>query len=669
MHNSLTLIAGTLETKHTLHQQLEEILGEFIDIESFAVDEFLPNNIHNDLIIYSSKLVEEEAGEAVDAKCPTITAQRTVNYQHIDRLFELPYRTTVLCVNDTPEMTKETIHTLEKIGMNHLRYVSSQSSENRKNIRTAVTPGEVSFIPRNIEKVVDIGVRLIDITTLFEVLDHFKLQKRLGSIISSRYTSKIIELSKKISEMHQKTQTLNEHLKQVVDGVNDGIMAVDLGGKVTVFNPFMEEYTGISSSQALGKTLPQLFKQPDLLQFLSQPQKEGRYFTMNTYNVMVYRFQWEDSDSVIMIFKNTDETITMERAARQQLTKTGYIAKYHFQDIIGESMQLKETKRIAKKLAASELPVLIQGESGTGKELFASAIHNHSSLKLEPFLAVNCSALPEDLLESELFGYEEGAFTGAKRGGKKGLFEQANGGTIFLDEIGDISLKLQARLLRVIQEMEIRKIGGNKNIPIDVRVIAATNKDLLHLIEEGKFREDLYHRLKVLFLHVPSLRKRKEDIPTLVHQFLIENGERQQVVNLRLMKVLKDYQWPGNIRELKNTIAYLMTVREGREITEADLPSQTFFQTTDSQFQPSQPSVLDQRKFTSVLTILLKLNEGYESASRQKISEYSRATDYPLSVQQVRKVLKELESHGYVHVKRGRGGTEITESGKEFLQQ
>ncbi|WP_173918287.1 sigma 54-interacting transcriptional regulator [Halobacillus sp. Marseille-Q1614] len=669
MNNHLTLITGTPETKAALHRQLENIMGEIIEITSYAADEFLPDVIHEDLIVYSSELIEREAGHIAGESCTTLTAQRAINYQHIDALFHLPEGSKVLCVNDTRQMTEQTIDTLEKIGLNHISYLPYYPGLKKgwEGIKVAVTPGEVPIIPRGIERVVDIGVRLIDITTLIDILDHFQLKEQLGGLISSRYTGKIIDLSKKVVQMNRKTETLNEHLKQVVDGVNDGIMAVDHNGKITVFNPFMEEYTGISSEQAAGKSLSQLFKQHDLLQFLSQPQQEGRFFTINTYNVMVYRYQWEDTNSVIFIFKNTDETISMEKAARKQLTKTGYIAKYHFSDIIGKSPSIEQTKSIAKKLAQSDLPVLIQGESGTGKELFASAIHNHSENKLEPFLAVNFSALPEDLLESELFGYEEGAFTGAKKGGKKGLFEQADGGTIFLDEIGDISLKLQARLLRVIQEKEVRKIGGNKNIPIHVRVIAATNKNLLELIEAGEFREDLYHRLKVLYLQVPSLRKRKDDIPVLVSQFLIENGKREKQISPPLMDRLKSYNWYGNVRELQNTISYLITVSEGGKITSEDLPQSEFFQKGER--KGKQQGKLDQRKHEIVLSILLELNNSYKSASRKKISEHSNFLGNPLSEQQVRKIVKELEELGYARVKRGRAGTEITSAGQSYLNE
>ncbi|WP_082232253.1 sigma 54-interacting transcriptional regulator [Halobacillus massiliensis] len=669
MNKHLTLITGTLETKVALHRQLKDIMGEFIEITSFAADEFLPDVIPEDLIVYSSDQIEKETGHIAGEDCTTLTAERAINYQYIEGLLHLPEGTKVLCVNDSRQMTEQMIDTLEKTGLNHVSYFPYYPGIDKgfKKVKVAVTPGEVPIIPKGIERIVDVGVRLIDITTLMDILEHFHLKEQLGGLISSRYTGKIIELSKKIVQMNHKTEILNEHLKQVVDGVNDGIMAVDHNGKVTVFNPFMEQYTGISSEQAEGKNLSQLFNQHDLLQFLLQPQQEGRFFTVNTYNVMVYRCQWEDTNSIIFIFKNTDETISMEKAARKELTRTGYIAKYHFSDIIGNSPLIEQTKSIAKKLAKSNLPVLIEGESGTGKELFASAIHNHSEKKLEPFLAVNFSALPEDLLESELFGYEEGAFTGAKKGGKKGLFEQADGGAIFLDEIGDISLKLQARLLRVIQEKEVRKIGGNKNIPIDVRVIAATNKNLLELIKEGKFREDLYHRLKVLYLQVPSLRKRKSDIPILVRQFLIENGERKKQISPDLIDHLLSYNWYGNVRELQNTISYLITVSEGEKISSEDLPQSEFFQHEKEKVK--QPGKLYLQKHEIVLSILSELNNSYKGASRKKISERSYQLKSPLSEQQVRKIIKELEERDYVNVKKGRAGTEITPAGQSYLNE
>ena len=218
---------------------------------------------------------------------------------------------------------------------------------------------------------------------------------------------------------------------------------------------------------------------------------------------------------------------------------------------------------------------MLIGESGTGKELFAQSIHNYSNRKDMPFVAINCAALPDNLLESELFGYEEGAFTGAKKGGKLGLFELANGGTIFLDEVTEVPLKLQAKLLRAIQEKRIMRIGSEKNIDLNVRIISATNKNIIDLIKENIFREDLYFRLAVFVIDIPPLRERKEDIQLLANYF-IENEIRKtkKVINIddEAMNALKLYHWPGNIREFKNAIEYSCNVTDDNIITTNDLP-------------------------------------------------------------------------------------------------
>jgi len=247
------------------------------------------------------------------------------------------------------------------------------------------------------------------------------------------------------------------------------------------------------------------------------------------------------------------------------------------ENIIGESAIIQSTKREALIASKSTSTVLITGESGTGKELFARAIHNHSDRSENPFVAVNCAAIPDNLLESELFGYEEGAFTGAKKGGNLGKFELADKGTIFLDEIGDMSLHLQAKLLRVLQEKELNKLGGNSNKIIDVRVIAATNKDLETMVSNGSFREDLYYRLNVIPISLPSLRERKEDIPLLI-DFMIEDYARKlnkdvQYIDENAVEVLKGYNWAGNIRELQNIIEYSVNMSSSNRITVDMLPS------------------------------------------------------------------------------------------------
>lgn len=255
---------------------------------------------------------------------------------------------------------------------------------------------------------------------------------------------------------------------------------------------------------------------------------------------------------------------------------TGSYQRYTFDDIIGESKELVAVKHRARIASNSDSTILIQGETGTGKELFARAIHNHSLRKKKPFIPINCAAIPETLLESELFGYEDGAFTGAKKGGKPGKFEIANGGTVFLDEVGDMPLHLQAKLLRVLQEKEIQRLGGTRTIPVDVRIIAATNKNLEKMVARGEFREDLYYRINVIPLIIPPLRDRRGDILPLINYFIrkynnLLNKEVKGITE-EALKILCDYTWPGNIRELENCIEYAINMESEEKIQKANLP-------------------------------------------------------------------------------------------------
>lgn len=259
----------------------------------------------------------------------------------------------------------------------------------------------------------------------------------------------------------------------------------------------------------------------------------------------------------------TQKKEEMDRQRRASLAK-GLVARFSFRDLVGPT--LKETIAKAERFSVVEGTVLILGESGTGKELFAQSIHSNSPRRNGPFVALNCAAVPEHLLESELFGYEEGSFTGAKKGGRLGLFELADRGTIFLDEIGKMSSNLQAGLLRVLQTKEIRRVGGDRNILVNVRVIAASNEDLLTEVEKGNFRKDLYYRLNVLNLVLPSLRQRRQDIPVLVDHILQRIGHTlnyQPTITQEFMVLLQAHDWPGNVRELENILERYAVLAEG----------------------------------------------------------------------------------------------------------
>jgi propionate catabolism operon transcriptional regulator len=277
--------------------------------------------------------------------------------------------------------------------------------------------------------------------------------------------------------------------------------------------------------------------------------------------------------AVLLMLQNTEEIRDTESRIRKQLRSRGLVAKYKFQDIVGEDESMKKLVDNAIKYSKVDSNVLIIGESGTGKELFAQSIHNASIRSSQPFVAINCAALPEQLLESELFGYAEGSFSGASKGGKIGLFEQAHKGTIFLDEIGEMPLPLQAKLLRVLQEKEIRRIGDDRVVPVDVRVISATNIDFANMLSNRQFRLDLYYRINLLNIHIPPLRQHPKDIIVLfrnfIEMYLARVGLPAPDITIGAINFLEAHTWPGNVRELQNICERIAVIGGGGKVDES----------------------------------------------------------------------------------------------------
>lgn len=315
---------------------------------------------------------------------------------------------------------------------------------------------------------------------------------------------------------------------------------------------------------------------------------------------------------------------------------------------------MEETVNLARRAAVTEYTILICGESGTGKELFAQSIHNYSQRKDMPFIGVNCAAIPESLLESELFGYVEGAFTGASRKGKIGYFEQANHGTIFLDEIGDISPNLQARLLRVLQEKQIMRIGSDRIIDVDVRIIAATNRDLIKAVENGEFRRDLYYRLNALQIVIPPLRERSEDILLLLNEFM---GSDYLKVSEEDRRVLQNYVWPGNVRELENCALYFKTLGKLPKQFSAAAPP-------DAAEKDGHSDEEIQRELAeAVLDILFRKNALGHGTGRMAVLDILRKEGYDVSDLQLRSILTDLRDKDMIKIGKGRQGMKLTDSG------
>ncbi|MEN6412271.1 MAG: sigma 54-interacting transcriptional regulator [Veillonellales bacterium] len=400
-----------------------------------------------------------------------------------------------------------------------------------------------------------------------------------GSLIQSGKEAiyKAINDAGLIARIRREEQEKSELLRTVIDASAEGIIAIDVNERITIFNPMAEKFFQVSHFDAIGNQLqtviPQFFLpgNDDSAEKTADIQRVGD----KTLAIKHSRIKVNDENiGIIYTFQNVSQLQQLEQNVRKKLHAKGLVAYIKMSDIVGSTPVFNALKRKAMKYALTQSTILITGESGTGKEMLAQSIHNVSRRADGPFVAVNCAALPENLLESELFGYEEGAFTGARKGGRQGLFELAHGGTLFLDEIGEMPLFLQPRILRVLQEKAVMHLGGDSVIPIDVRIIAATNRDLAKLIAENKFRQDLYYRLNILRLHMPPLRERADDIPLLAKQMIKKMNQingKITGINLAAREYLKQCDWPGNIRQLANTIERAMLLSGGPAITKQDI--------------------------------------------------------------------------------------------------
>lgn len=390
---------------------------------------------------------------------------------------------------------------------------------------------------------------------------------------------------------HNDFEFKNKILETIIDTAYEWIVVVDHQGKIMYMNKNYCDFLEVNREEVIGTHVTKVIENTRMHIVVQTGEEEigsphyikGNYMIAN--RIPIYSEHTIVGAVGAVIFKDTKALNKMNSHIKSLMSQLQtYIedwqenngAKYTLNDIKTVSKQVLELKEKVKNIASGDISVLIRGESGTGKELFAHSIHQLSERSQNPFIKINCGAIPEHLLESELFGYEEGAFTGAKKGGKKGKFVLAHGGTIFLDEVGDMPLNMQIKLLRVLQEKEVEPVGAVKPIPVDVRVIAATNRPLEQMIEENRYREDLFYRINVIPFRIPPLRERPEDIGPLT-QFFIEKvskrtGKRITAIDDEVMSIFNQHQWPGNLRELENVVEAAIHLTSGEKIEISSLP-------------------------------------------------------------------------------------------------
>ncbi|WP_419742488.1 sigma-54 interaction domain-containing protein [Paraclostridium dentum] len=661
--------------------QINYFLGDSIKINLYSFEEGGFTFFEEKLILLSVNLKYEEILKMCNPDAQIIIPNLTFEKSSFEKICKINKNETVFVYNLSKSMALETIAIIYRLGVDIPNLIPCYP-EMKKIPESSIvlTPGEKLNIEAKNCKIIDLEYRIIDLSSIADIAMKLNLESLIQEDLVKKFMDKIVPISY-ITEKLLVTQTkLENQFDFLLSAIDDGIIGVSNEGIVQFYSHVAREILSINGNEMIGKYIGEYVKSLDFDQIIK---KEVPYF-QKLIKVNNIDINMEVKYTHISVFNGFIIKVSKFHQAekkqaklRAQLMSSGNVSKYNFDDIIGCSDSIKNTKKIAYKMAQSDSSILIIGESGTGKELFAQSIHSASRRSQGPFVAVNCSTFQEGLLQSELFGYDEGAFTGARKGGKIGLFELANKGTIFLDEIGEMDLNSQATLLRVIQEKQIRRVGSDKIIDVDIRIIAATNRDLKKLVCENKFRKDLFYRLNVLPLKIAPLRNRNEDV-FLIFESFKKNLDVKFSLSNELVEVFKTYSWEGNIRELRNLVEYCSYL--DKSIIEVyDLPEYMLESIKHKNYcleLSNKNNIKDisnlKRDLRDYIFVLEKINNAYvlkQRIGRRKIYEYALEEKIFLTEQQIRSILIELQEFGFVKILSGRGGSVITEKGILFLEE
>jgi transcriptional regulator with PAS, ATPase and Fis domain len=676
----LAVAAINKNTADFYKEQIRRLFQEGIEVQAYCFeDRSIEKGIIADLVLISTYSIFEAVKRHVKSRCEIIKANRTISKKGFDKILSLPKGTKAMLVNVGPRMAVETISLIYQLGAKHIELIPVYPDMGDiPNIDIAITPGEIKYVPDSAREIIDIGERVLDISSIMDISVRLNLDSLLKGYTIKKYFNEIIPISFGTQKIIGKNIKLESQLDSLFKTLNEGVIGINPRGIIYSYSLSARKILKYKVGDVVGKYASEVF--PEIpFEFVLETLEsvEDKLVRINNCDIVVTVVPIIDNNELygaFAIVKRFSDVEKKQHKLRAQLIGKGHRAKYYFKDIIGNSIKINKCKDIAKRMAGSESSVLILGESGTGKELFAQAIHNNSNRKNYQFVAVNCAALPENLLESELFGYEEGAFTGARRGGKPGLFELAHMGTLFLDEIGEMPIKLQARLLRVLQEREVMRIGGDSVINVDVRIIAATNRDLEELVRKGQFRKDLYFRINVLPLRIPLLRERIEDIPLIITELKRELGAKFELTAAAKEKLLT-HRWEGNVRELRNYLEYFANL--GQDIVDVDdmpfLSQKDIYYNALNEYDKELMEKFKRRignqfpKYMRVLEILENKYRKKERIGRKGISKIINEDGVFITEQEVRGILINLENYSMVNIHKGRAGTEITEFGIQAI--
>lgn len=650
-----------------LKDNIFKVLEKFVKVNIYYLSDMKKGDfLEDDIILAMTKEKAVTLHQFVTNKSNILVINRTITVEAWLKISKIPKESKVLVVNDnymtTIEFTEQLYGMLDNIEFEPYKAGNLYSKD-----FIVITPFESNHVPVYLKNIFDTGHRVIDSSTFIAIIaklgmDEFIVQKNL-----LEYLNEIVPLRDGIHSKFKELAEKDQILKSILDNSINGIAIFNTNGYIKLYNDNFLEFLDIGKDDLnlkLEELLSNVICDTDIDNNIVKKEnfsqeiyvKKLRYFNITKRSMI----RMGSEHGILITITEITYIKKIEQKLAGKLNQNGQIARYNFNDIKTKSQNMYNVINLAKKVAPSNFEILINGESGTGKELFAQSIHNYSKRCKQPFIAVNCAAIPENLLESELFGYDKGSFTGALKDGKKGLFEAAHNGTIFLDEIGDMSSKLQTKLLRVLQEKQISRLGSNEVLEVDVRIIAATHKNLVRLINEGKFRADLYYRINVIPLKLPSLKERKEDILMLLNYFLDEEKHFSKDAEISLI----NHDWTGNIRELENTSKYISLMTSDRKNVECfDLPEYICLEQKE---QFNQISTKDNSVKYKILEIIYECENLNKSSGRTFIK--NKLND-KLTEAQVRRKLEDLKRDGYIYSIGGRSGSKLTELGKKLLKE
>lgn len=683
----LTIFSFDQNAHHQLSRVFFQIIGSFVNINGVSVGDLSPAAHKPDTILVTGSFVVPEARKRFPG-VPIITPKHIITGQNLEKVIMLPAGQRALVVTSHREASESTIRGFINLGIQHVKYIPFWEGMqlDTSGIEIAITPGMPHLVPPSIPRVIDTGVRLISFHSFLNLLNQLRLDPQIVDVYATNYHHLLVS-TRKLAEVIERLELGRLQQKIMIEEFEDGVLFVDESRIIKLVNRAASRILQREDVDLIGhpyeKAIEGFEQLTDLIRETEDEQRNIDIITIGDKKIVrsTIPVRGNRQQQTIITLREIDTIQRVEAAVRRRLASKGFVAKYNFNDVITSSPALKALIEKAKKFSNTGKNILITGESGTGKELFAHAIHRNSPQRSGPFVAINFAGLPENLMESELFGYEEGAFTGALKGGKKGLFELAHGGTIFLDEIGDAPLLLQARLLRVVQEHEIMKIGGSKILPVKVQVVSATNTDLGRALAEDSFRKDLYYRLSLFSIEIPPLRKRKEDILQILQFYLKQTYNIRKDFSRLSLQCLMDYSWPGNIRELINTAEYICFSSEGKQQVDwTDLPPN--LQNSSLPLERASAAIdewhhriveeLEDRGFDLdiVRSCLQQLPIPPSCGwGRTRLRNFMEESGMPLTEGAIRRMLNCLREAGLVKIGHTRQGTLITTRGKRFLEQ